>query len=337
MKEKTCKVINTTDLMSAEWRFLESYMPARNISWSTHTSKTYRGPSRLKRARARLAAVAEARSALKKNEKALLVSHLPNMAAATNAARSVIAPKVPQIAFSFNFTTLPQGIARHGYRRFLRNIDEVVVFSTFERGLYADWLDIPIEKIRFLKWAMDAPQAAPPDHGGIELQPYLCSIGGEARDDSLLAEVMRKLPQHRAVIIARPYSIEGIDFPDNVEVKLNLPSDQTWRIALDSVGLALPLLSEDTACGHITFAGGQLLGIPILTTRTHGLADYLADGDVFGTMQAGRVDDAVSQIETLFEDSTEAKTQAMALVSKAESMYSPKLLAEYFHGVIERL
>jgi len=291
----------------------------------------------MNRMRACMSAAAEARQRRRDGEKALLVSHLPNMAIGTNMSRKALGAKTPQIAFSFNFTTLPQNSFRHLYRLALRGIDEFVVFSSFERDLYADWFGIPPEKIRFIKWAMDAPDMAPPDRDGAIQSPYLCSIGGEARDYNLIAETMRRLPQYRAVIVARPYSVAGIEFPDNVDVRLNLPGRETWRIAMDSVGMALPLLSKTAACGHITFAAGQLLGIPMVVTDTLGLADYISDVGVFRTVEPGHVDAMVSAVEALFAEPDHARKKAAAFIPMAERTYSLSHWTTYLNSVLNGL
>jgi glycosyltransferase involved in cell wall biosynthesis len=201
------------------------------------------------------------------------------MAAATNLMRRSLCPSVPQVAFAFNFTDLPQGGRRVYMTRALAGIDDFVVFSRFEQPLYADIFGIPEDRIHFLPWAMEAPVPGPenPLPEALRRAGYLSAIGGEGRDYALLAEVMRKRPQMRMVVVARPYSIAGIDFPENVTVFTNLPVPTTWRIAADSNGLTIPLKTDTTACGHITMVGAQLLGLPLIVTRSRGVADYVTE------------------------------------------------------------
>ena len=51
--------------------------------------------------------------------------------------------------------------------------------------------------------------------------------------------------------------------------------------------MMLPLKSETTACGHITLVGAQLLGIPLVITRSKGVADYVEDGVTATLVAAG--------------------------------------------------
>ena len=333
----TRALINTTDLMAPGWRFMADHMPDPDLDWSSFTSQAYGGPNRVRRLRAVAAAALAARRARKAGHKPLLISHLPNMAALTNFTRRALCPSVPQIAFSFNFTALPDGARRKAYRNGLRDIDEFVVFSAHEKQLYARELGVPPDRIRVLKWAMDPPETAPSPDAARPEQPYLCSIGGEARDYRLLANAMRRLPRRHAVIVARPYSVQGIDFPDNVDVRLNQPGPVTWRLATDSVGLALPLLSHQTACGHITLVAAKLLGVPVVATDCLGLAEYLSDGTVYGRIAPGDTDAMVEAIEGLFTDTDAAQAIAQTAQIKARSEHAPSNWVRYMEDALTRL
>ena len=267
----------------------------------------------------------------------LLISHLPNMAAITNIARRSYCPKVPQIAFSFNFTHLPDGLRRMGYAKALQGIDEFVVFSKYEKDLYADYFNIPFQKIHFMHWAMETPVVADLPLTPNPQPPYICAIGGEARDYALFADAMRNLPHRHAKLVARPYSIAGIDFPPNVEVHINLPSEVTWRLAVDSVGMALPLLSEKTTCGHITFVVAQLLGIPIVATKSIGLAEYLEPSSIFGLVNAGDVATFTQKIETLFTKPDDAKKIASVGQKIAKDKHTLTIWTKYLNSALERL
>lgn len=332
----TRALINTTDLMAPGWRFMADHMPDADIDWSSFTSQAYRGPDRLRRLRAVTAAAFAARRARRAGQTPILISHLPNMAALSNFTRQSLCPSVPQIAFSFNFTALPNGARRKAYRNGLQDIDEFVVFSAHEKELYAREFDLRPERIRVLKWAMDAPEIAPAAEADLPDRPYLCSIGGEARDYRLLADAMRRLPERRAVIVARPYSVQGIDFPGNVDIRLNQPGPVTWRLATDSVGLALPLLSHETACGHITLVAAKLLGVPVVATECLGLAEYISDGTVYSRIAPGDTDAMAEAIEGLFTDTDAAQAIAQTAQIKARAEHAPANWVRYMEDALAR-
>ncbi|MFY8151969.1 MAG: hypothetical protein ACOVOI_07765, partial [Hyphomicrobiales bacterium] len=281
-------IISATDLMRPEWRFLADASDDPSLVWRTHSGlprntleRLIRRPS-LGRWRAALEAALDAR----RNRDALLVSHLPLMAAATNLFRRLLCPRIRHIAFAFNFTDLPTGWRRRFLSWAFRGIDEFVVFSRFERERYAAHFGIPIDKLHFIPWVMDAPVPGSVNPAR-DLKPYLCAVGGEGRDYPLLVEAMQDLPHLRLVIVARPHSLAGVTVPANVMLLTNRPVQETWTIAAESEGMVLPLKTDTTACGHITLVGAQLLGLPLAITRSRGVADYVEDGETALSMEPG--------------------------------------------------
>lgn len=260
------------------------------------------------------------------------------MAAATNLLRRAVSPRVRQIAFAFNFTDLPTGLRAAYLRSALRGIDEYVVFSRYERALYHEVLGIPLERIRFLHWAMDPPTPGSHNPVPIEIRKagYICAIGGEGRDYKTLADALRLTPQVQAVVVARPKSLEGIEVPPNMIAFTNLPLDVTWRIASDSLGMVVSLLSDTTACGHITVVGAQLLGIPLVATRSQGLEDYTSEATAIlaphgsGELLAGAIGRLVS-----FGIAT--KDMAARALIDAEERSSLVNWVEYFKEAAMRL
>ncbi len=300
------RFINTSELAGPEWRFLEPFSQRASMTWQCIPGKPQNLLERrlhrpnLARWRAAAQAVLLARKAPKHS---VLVSHLPLMAVATETLRARFCPNVPHIAFAFNFTDLPKGWRHRVQKQAFAQLDEFVVFSRFEIDLYADYFGIPEERLRFLPWSMDTPEPGPVSPLNTDRLPngYLCAIGGEGRDYALLAEAMAKRPSIEMVVVARPYSIAGIKFPPNVRVFTNLPIDQTWRIAQDSHGLVIPLKSETTACGHITIIGAQQLSVPLVITRSQGVADYVESevtGQVVPPGDAAALGAAIDRLQT---------------------------------------
>lgn len=335
---KATVFVNNTDLLPRNWRFIEPFWADPRAEWQffygTAQNRLERTITRphLGRYRAALQAV---RAAAGAHQPSILVSHLPAMAAATNAMRKLICPQVRQIAFAFNFTDLPTGARRRYFRRALQGVEEFVVFSEMERRLYSDVLGLPPDRLRMLHWATEAPEAGPDNPVPAPEVPYLCAIGGEARDYRLLADVMRQEPQMRMVIVARPYSIAGIDFSDNVQVFTNLPAPQTWRLAQDSLGLVIPLRSEDTACGHITIVGAQMLGIPLVVTRSAGVADYTDDSNAL-LVAPGSGQDLRAGLQTLAAQGDAVHQRSHRALETARQRSDLAHWVRYFESLLAR-
>lgn len=333
-------IISTTDLMGTEWTFLQSLCPEGDLTFETRSGL----PRNALERRIRRPAIAHWRGAMeaalsaRRRKNAVLASHLPEMAAATNIMRRRICPRVPQIAFAFNFTDLPQGERLAFFRDGLRGIDEFVVHSRYERELYAEAFDLPEERFRFVPWAMGTPGRTPDlKPGMVPSTDYFAAIGGEGRDYRLLAQVMRSRPALQAVIVARPYSVAGIDFPANVRVFTNLPGPDTWRIANESRGMIVPLKSDRTACGHITLVGSQLLGLPLVITQSRGVSDYVADGETARVVPAGDAAAMGAALDWIVANPAEAAAMADKARLKAATRSSRAIWLAYFRDLKVRL
>ena len=333
--------ISTSDLRSPDWRFLAPACADPGLTWETRSGLPQSALERLIRrpSMARWRAGASAALTARRQRDAILVSHLPMMAAVTNLMRRSLSPAVPQIAFAFNFTDPPQGARRAFLRRALRGIDEFVVFSQFEQALYAELFDLPEARLRFLPWAMDPPvlgpeNLLPPD---LVAAGYFCAIGGEGRDYALLAQAMRALPALRMVVVGRPYSVAGVDFPFNVTVFTNLPMASTWRIAADSRGMVIPLRTATTACGHITLTGTQLLGLPLVISASHGVADYVEDGVTAALIPVGDRTALVEAISRLDRNPAEMAALAARARARAQTRNTLQNWVDYFCDAAARL
>jgi len=331
--------INTSDLMGPDWRFLEPYgRPGDGLSWEFHYGRPANALERalprpaVGRYRAALAAV---RSARRQRGRAVLVSHLPNMAAAVNVLRMRLCPDVPHIAFAFNFTDPPEGRRRAILARALAGIDEYTVFSSYERPFYADLLGLPEARIAMLPWAMDPPEPGPENPLGPDPAPYLCSVGGEGRDYALLAEAMRRRPDLRMAVVARPRSVVGVDFPENVTLFTDLPGPLTWRLAVDSLGMALPLKTDRTACGHVTLVGAQLLGLPLAITGSEGVRDYV-DAETALIVPAGDAAALAEAVGGLAGNRAAALRRAEAARATAAERSNPLAWLAYFEALAAR-
>ena len=331
--------INNSDLLPPSWRFIEPRWTDPDGEWAFFVGPPQnaleRAAGRLKLGTLRAVLQSGIAAARAGRGGAVLVTHLPGMATKTNLLRRLVAPRVPLVAFAFNYTDLPTGPRRKAHSLALRGIDEFVVFSEMERRLYSRHFDLPESRFRMLPWAMDIPEVgarSPMSASG----PYLSAIGGEGRDYGVLAAAMRRLPKLRLAVVARPYSIAGIDFPENVTVFTNLPAPETWRLAADSLGMAIPLRDGSTPCGHITIVGAQLLGIPLAVTRSEGVADYV-DSRTAALVAPGDEAGLAAALEELAAGGGPVRERAEAARSLARDRSDLGGWVRYFEDVKRRL
>ena len=100
--------------------------------------------------------------------------------------------------------------------------------------------------------------------------------------------------------------------PGNVYIFKNLPSQKTWSVAQNSLGVLIPLLSDKTCCGHITIVSAKLLGLPIVTTRSVATDEYISGRKSILRSNAGDLDDFCEQVSVLLDQRAELREAARA-------------------------
>ena len=266
------RIVNVPDISPGEPFVDLRGIPGGAVQWIGHSglpaNALERSVSRprLSRYRAAWAATGSARRA------ELIISHLPRMTAAVEQFARIRRFRRPHLAFSFNFTDLPCGSALTRMKRNFAPVERFCVYSRYECQLYADLFGISADRFHSLLWGQSAPEtdlSAPVPEG-----PFVIAIGGEGRDYAGLVTAARARPDLQWVAIARPNS--ALDNPPaNLSVLYNLPASLTWGMAQRAAAVIVPLRSETTCCGHITIASTQLLGLPLITTRSLATEEYV--------------------------------------------------------------
>jgi glycosyltransferase involved in cell wall biosynthesis len=206
-----------------------------------------------------------------------IVSHGPALAAWCAFFARVLRLKIPIVAHTFNFTELPSAVKRPVLGLMLSNVDRLIVFSRFERGLYAKAFDLPEDHFDVIHWGIKPPDVDSPE-APLEPGEYVCAIGGNARDYGTLLQAARAMPHIHFVCVVRPDSLRGLDIPPNVTVHTNLPLGQTMNILMHSRFMVLPLLHSEVPCGHVTIVAAMHLGKAFIITDSEGVSDYVQHG-----------------------------------------------------------
>lgn len=246
-----------------------------------------------------------------------IISHLPRMTAAVAGLQKVSGNRSRHLAFSFNFTHLPTGPSLRLFRGVLDRVERFVTFSHFEVDRYATHFGIDAQAIRPLLWAQDTPDVAagPTPFSG---RSYVCALGGEGRDYATLSRAARLLPHITFVVIARAYNAIGPDTP-NVHVLCDIPAPLAWKIAQESALMALPLLTRETCCGHITLVAAKLLGIPTVSTFSLATREYV---DADRTCPPGDPEALAALIQSAWDDRARWRDAAIAGIAAAEAAHS---------------
>jgi glycosyltransferase involved in cell wall biosynthesis len=297
------KIVVCTTFYDPEWRWLEANLNAAKISFEftklvDHGFLRKMFPVNIARLHASLEAVKLARRTGAK----AVVAHGPTLAAWCAIFAQMLDLRIPILAHSFNFTTLPSLMKRYVFSFAFSRIDRFVVFSSVERALYAKAFWLSAEKFDVVLWGVKPPHVDSlemPLEGG----DYICAIGGNARDYATLLESARQLPELRFVVVVRPESLRGLDIPPNVSVRTNLPIGMAMNILMYSRFMVLPLVNSEVPCGHVTLVAAMHLAKALIITDSLGVSDYVRHDNNALTVPAASANELTAAIKRLWTDS----------------------------------
>jgi glycosyltransferase involved in cell wall biosynthesis len=209
----------------------------------------------------------------------------------------------PHVAFAFNFTRLPHGVRRSLMRRAFATVDRFMVFSEFERSLYADYFHVPAERFEMLHWGVAEPAFAT---AALPPSDAVCAVGSQARDYAALLAAMRRLPHLRLILVATVESLRGLDIPENVTVRLEIPLSEAQAVIRSSRFMVLPLLSAQVPCGHVTMVTAMYCERAIVATESNGISDYLLAGQNGLTIPPNDPTALAAAIQKLWDDPSQA-------------------------------
>jgi len=268
---------------SLAWRWVSASFDSARYDWRFFFTQPRNAWEKVARRPdlARIRACRELARCVARERAGLMVSHSPLvtcwselLARRTRRRNGGGDRGCPHLAFSFNFTHLPRHLRRGLMRRAFATVDRFVVFSEFERTLYAEYFGIPPEKIDRIPWGVEEP---PPAGDSPPLMPgeYLCAVGSQARDYATLVDAMRQLPDVRLALVARPENVRGLSIPDNVTLFVNIPRGDVYNIVRSSRFMVLPLAHSQVPCGHVTLVTAMFLEKALLATESAGITDYV--------------------------------------------------------------
>lgn len=283
---------------------------------------------------ARYLAARQAVRAAESAKRYVFVSHGPRAAYYASLISGMRGNRVrPHLAFSFNFTTLPQGRRRANMTEAFRHVDRFVVYSQVERTLYAEHFGIPLDKVDFLHFGVAPPRVEPSADLPVE-RPYVCAVGSQGRDYRTLFDAARALPAVRFFVIAYQASIAGLTVPANVTVMQGVPFDFAVRVAVNSDFMVLPLASGSIPCGHVTAVTAMQVGCPMIATDSLGLRDYLRDGETAVLVEPQRADALIEAIRSGLADPDAMRAKAARAKTFAGVHCSEVTTTDYFRRVL---
>lgn len=328
-------IINVSDLATS-WNWLRDEFKHTDDVWHHYSSLAVNLP-RFAPKKDSIARLAAAGSAVKlaRKQPSILVSHGPRPALYAGNLAKLFCPNVAHLVYSFNFTNLPQGKQRSLMAKAFQQPIKFVTYSSIERSLYADYFDIPLEKIDMLPWAVHVPDLDSIEPA-IETGRYICALGSQGRDYATLMDAMRKIPHVKLVLVAGADSIKGLTVANNVKIYTHIPLAHAHNILAYSDFMVLPLRDAEVPCGHVTIVSAMFFKKAIVVTDSLGVHDYIHDEKTGLFCTPKDSIDLSQKIETLWNNPAKIKQLSQAGCAFANQYCTEKTAINYFTDFLKR-
>jgi glycosyltransferase involved in cell wall biosynthesis len=318
------RIVVFHDSANPHWRWVSHHMP--EYEWAFVQAPSAGGGlrNRIGRLQAAVKAAWMSRGA------DLVITFDEGLCSALELARLPLGRLPPHICYYFNFDHLPTGFKQRRQAFFFRRVGRFVVSSRAECMIYSDHFGIDRERFDFILWGVNAPVVSNMQTGS---RPYVCAVGGNARDYPLLMQVAAARPDIRFVVVARPANLAGLNIPPNVETMCNIPYPDAMAVVKGARMMALPLLRTDAPCGHVTIVSTFYLGTPLVITASTGIEDYVKHG-VTGLVCAPGAEAMGAEIDRLWTDTAYAKQIGDAAKAFAETACTENNYPAHIRGLL---
>lgn len=327
-------IINLSDF-SPEWCWLKKeFADNTNLLWDHYSAQSIDLPKltpkadTLKRAIAAYKAVQASTS-----QPSLLVSHMPKISYFGSLWSKKLNPELPHLAYSFNFTNLPTGYRRKAMAKAFQSVTRFVTYSSDERKLYAEYFDLPIEKIDMQYWSINQPNTAVNDPA-VEDGDYICALGSEARDYETLFQAMKQLPNIKLVVVAKEENLNGLDIPSNVTTYSNIPFAKAMNILNYSKLMVLPLRDSLVPCGHGSIVSAMFYKKAIIITDSSGVYDYVKADETGMFYEARNANNLALQITALYDDVAKTERLSQAAYHFVQANCTEKAAVSYLNNFL---
>ncbi len=271
------------------------------------------------------------RQASQRNEPAGIITCFPQLAAVVGLRNALSRRPVPTIAWVFNLGHMPDGLKRKVAMRAFREISLFAVHSTPEIKAYSDWLEMPRERFRYVPLQRPAAQR----FEGLSVgEPYAIALGSAKRDYASVLLALGRLKM-RAIVVAAPHALAGLNVPPNVEVKSGLTAEACLQLLQGARVHVLALANRTTASGQVTLLDAMAYGIASVVTACPGTVDYATDDEDALVVEAGDPDALTHAIQRLWEDDTLRQRLGNRALQRQLQEHSDQMAGRHLRNAID--
>jgi len=212
------------------------------------------------------------------------------------------------------------------YRFLLRFADLVTAQSTFERALYERTFG-PGVRCRFVPWyaATDTYQPIRRSAWRARWRDAVVLCPGHYRDLVTFVEAVRGLPCRAHIVCGRGdlEALARVALPENVKVETGL-TYREYNTRFDRAAIVVLPFAQGhplRSLGHMAYFAATVRSVPVLTSATAHLADYVEDDEVL-RFRAGGVAELRDKLSALLDNPRQARLLARSARRGARARYS---------------
>jgi glycosyltransferase involved in cell wall biosynthesis len=203
-----------------------------------------------------------------------IITCFPHLPAILGLHERLTGVHVPIVAWAFNLGALRGGVSRILSRYALASVDRFIVHARAEIEPYQAWLDVPGHRLQFVP--LQRP-VRPVEFSEDADDPFVLAMGSAHRDYATFAQAVA-ITGYRAVVVAAPHALRGVDFPPQVQVCSGLSVHECNALVQKARVVVVPVDNDTTASGQVALLSAMMYGRPVIATRCAGTADYVRDG-----------------------------------------------------------
>lgn|SRR3990167_10609079 len=206
--------------------------------------------------------------------------------------------RVRHVIWNFNIARKYTGFKLLLSRIALTGNTHIVVFSRYEKEVYAELFRLDQTRIHFKLYS--GPYLDDPRYTGIppDKKDYIVSAGYSGRDYGSLFKLAAAMPDTPFVVVTLPKAIKDLVKPANVTIVSGIEELEYCRIIANARAFVLPIQKDVIANGQIAIVQAMSFNTLLFVNRLPGVTDYFDDGRNLVELDLADVEKAVLTVRT---------------------------------------
>lgn len=218
--------------------------------------------------------------------------------------------ELPIVAWCYNVGKIRQGIPRLAAAFAMKDISRIVVHSTGEVPVIAQWLGLPLDRVSYVPLQIGRIDTEKEEE---TKRPFILAMGSANRDYITLFEAVKQIGL-RTIVVAAPRAVSGVSIPPNVELLHGVSLQECRSLAQQARLNIVPLRPTLTAAGQVTVIEAMRMARPVIATRCVGTADYIVNGKSGLLVSPGDTNELSNAIMSLWDNKTLRENLGFAAV-----------------------